>query len=421
MHRRHQVFISIAPSLAIQGSLVFSGVLSARLLGPELRGYLTLAALLPGVVAAVAYVGLANALAYFTAREPASAPNLLASSLRLGVPMAAGALVANILLFGLLFRDDQPGILAATLPSILVAPALVIQVIAAAHLQGLGRYHAMNIVRVAPYALYAAGVTVCYVLQVPSLSRVIWAYTLAYGTVAIASIVVMRHSLARVDRSIASVPYRAMLRFGAQGFAVSLSPIETFRADQLLVGAVLPAPELAYYSVATAFSVLPRLLTQSLGLTASSEVAGSSDAQRRATARGFFITAVLLVVITVVATEALLPMLISVLFGEAFLPALAASRVLLLAAAVIGLRRLVTDLVRGLGRPGVESIAEITSWPLLLAGGALVLGAGALGGGIEAVAAVVLAASTVSLVVALSYLAHATRQSPVAAAGKPSR
>jgi hypothetical protein len=145
-------------------------------------------------------------------------------------------------------------------------------------------------------------------------------------------------------------------------------------------------------------------------LIGSAEVAAGSDAQRRASARGFLVTAFLLVGTTVVATELLLPFLISFLLGDEFLPALTCSRLLLGAAALLGLRRFATDLARGFGRPGVESVAEVASWPILLIGGLLVVGAGALGGGIEAFASVILVASAVSFIVALVYLARVTRR-----------
>ena len=359
----------MAPSLAIQGSLVFSGVLSARLLGPSLRGDLTLATLLPGIVAVVACLGLPNAIVFFTARNRVAAPNLLARSLWLAAPMIILAEVAHLVLFWFLFGGDRPDVRAAVWPSLLVAPALILQLVLASYLQGIGQYGAMNSLRVAPYVLYAIGVAACYLLEARSLSLVIWSYTLAYGTVAIVSVLIMRRTVVKADRNATVTSRRSILGFGVRGFAVSLSPIESFRADQLLVGATLPAADLGFYSVATAFSVLPRLVTQSLGLIASAEVASGADVQRRAAARGFLVTAVLLVVSTVTVIEVLLPFLIPFLFGEAFSPALTCSRLLLLAAAALGLRRLVTDLVRGLGQPGVESIAEITSWPILLVGG----------------------------------------------------
>ncbi len=201
MLRRYMVAGSMAPSLAIQGALVFSGVLSARLLGPDLRGNLTLAILLPGVVAAVASLSFANAIAYFTARDRVAAPNLLATSLVLAVPIIIAAELAHLVLFWLLFGGDETEVRAAALPSLLVAPALIVLALAAAHLQGMRRFRAMNTLRVAPYVLYGTGVTACYLLEARSLSIVIWTYSLSFGIVALLSLITLRRAMAMADRS----------------------------------------------------------------------------------------------------------------------------------------------------------------------------------------------------------------------------
>jgi O-antigen/teichoic acid export membrane protein len=408
--RRYQAATSIAPSLAIQASLVVSGVLSARLLGPDFRGHLALATLLPGVVAVVALLGLPNAVVYFTARDRQGARGVVASSLVVAVPMILIAELAHLALFWLLFAGDTGGIRAAVSPTLLIVPALVIHFLAVAHLQGTSRYHAMNVLRVAPFFLYAAGVAVCFALRARSLELVVWSYALAYAIIAIASFAILRRTLSTLDTTVARTSPRALLGFGARGLAVGLSPIESFRADQLLVGAAMPAAALGYYSVATAFSVFPRLVTQSLGLIAGAEVAGDRDlARSQASARGFLLTATLLVGFTVAAIEILLPLLIPWLFGDAFRPALTCARLLVAGAGLLGLRRFVTDLIRGLGRPGAESIAELTTWPVLLVGGLIALGSGTFGGGIEAVAGVVLVASGLSLIVALASFAGALR------------
>ena len=49
---------SHSPTLVIQASLVPSGILTARLLGPEGRGYLALAMLVPVVLVMVGTLGL---------------------------------------------------------------------------------------------------------------------------------------------------------------------------------------------------------------------------------------------------------------------------------------------------------------------------------------------------------------------------
>jgi hypothetical protein len=65
--------------------------------------------------------------------------------------------------------------------------------------------------------------------------------------------------------------------------------------------------------------------------------------------------------------------LISLLFGEDFAGATTIAQILLLASLFIAGRRVLTDGITGLGYPGYGTIAEVTSWILLLPGLALLL------------------------------------------------
>ena len=65
--------------------------------------------------------------------------------------------------------------------------------------------------------------------------------------------------------------------------------------------------------------------------------------------------------------------LISLLFGEDFTEATTIAQILLLASLFVAGRRVLTDGVNGLGYPGYGTIAEVTSWILLLPGLAILL------------------------------------------------
>jgi O-antigen/teichoic acid export membrane protein len=82
------------------------------------------------------------------------------------------------------------------------------------------------------------------------------------------------------------------------------------------------------------------------------------------------------------------------LFGEEFEDAVPLARILLLSAFFLSLRRVITDAVRGLGRPTVGTVAELSSWIFLAP--ALVVAAP---GGVTDVAVAVMLSSAFSLLV----------------------
>ncbi len=64
-----------------------------------------------------------------------------------------------------------------------------------------------------------------------------------------------------------------MVAFGAKGLLGANSPIEYYRVDQAVVGLFLTPVALGLYSVALAFTNLPRSIANSLGVVAYPHVA----------------------------------------------------------------------------------------------------------------------------------------------------
>ncbi|MET0817138.1 MAG: hypothetical protein ABWZ67_06260, partial [Solirubrobacteraceae bacterium] len=105
--------------------------------------------------------------------------------------------------------------------------------------------------------------------------------------------------------------------------------------------------------------------------------------------------AVVLCTPVILALELTVGRLLPFLFGSAFEEAIPMSRILLVGALFLSLRRVLTDGARGLGRPTIGTIAEVASWVVLLP--AVVVAAAA--GDATDMAMAVTASAFVSLVV----------------------
>src|SRR5438128_20610 len=77
--------LTMLTNLSIAGLSVVSGVIAARLLGPTGRGELAAIQTWPTLLATLSMHGIADALAYFSAREPDRAGRWLATALVLAV------------------------------------------------------------------------------------------------------------------------------------------------------------------------------------------------------------------------------------------------------------------------------------------------------------------------------------------------
>ena len=369
---------SVVGSLAASGGLqlivVVSGVLVARSLGPEDRGYLALLIVISGVVGIAGTLGLPSAVTYYIARDPAGARRIVSSLAWVGVLQVGAMLVVEAAALAVLVASDPPYVRAAAAISLLVPPGILALSFGVAILQGQRRFTAFNLLRILPSTAYVAGVVIVYTLNATGLVQfmALWAgVNLIGGLFALAVAVRGLPNHAGAD---SAVSRGEMVRFGLKALPGTLSPVDSVRLDQAVVGLVLSPVALGLYVAAQAFAQLPRVVASSIGSVAYPYVAGEPDRDvaRRAMWRFFFLGLGLSVLVVAV-LELLVGDLISLFFGEDFTDATAIAQILLLASLFVAGRRVLTDGVNGLGYPGYGTIAEVTSWILLLPGLAILL------------------------------------------------
>lgn len=395
---------ALIPTLVIQGSLVVSGILTARLLGPEARGYLALGMLLPTVLTVVGTLGFPSALAYFVARG-GNAVHLSRGVLAFAVALGSLLTAATALLLVVFFGHEPPAVFSAVVPTVIVTPLIVFQTMVMALHQGRSDFAAMNATRVIPFASWGVGVGLLAALGSLTLASAYLAFVAAY----VISALIALGSLRRITfaREGESPPLRGLLGFGLRGMVGTISPLENLRLDQLVVGALQSPFALGIYSTAQAFYTLPRLLGVNIGMLAYPSVARADAVQQRMVVTRVVLTSAVAIGAVTAAIMFSLPFAVPVLFGEAFSPSIPVAEVLMIASFSLALRRLAADLLRGLGRPGSDSLVEIASWPVLVI--ALFYAAEA---GPAEVAAAVAATALSGLVVSLLLLMRAVHRLP---------
>jgi O-antigen/teichoic acid export membrane protein len=157
-----------------------------------------------------------------------------------------------------------------------------------------------------------------------------------------------------------------MLRFGLKGLLGWSSPVEAFRLDQAVVGLFLSPAALGLYVVGLSFANLPRFIAQSVGVIAYPRIAARRGAEAWRELWQFFWLATGSAAAIVLALELVIGWLVPVFFGDEFSGAVPLTRILLVAALFLSARRVLADGAQGLGRPGLGTIAEVSSWIFLL-------------------------------------------------------
>jgi O-antigen/teichoic acid export membrane protein/O-antigen ligase len=365
---------SLLASGMSQVVLIVSGVLVARSLGPQDRGYLALLVLVSGICCLLGGLGIPSAATYFIARDRRHAREIVASLLGPGLLLTVVTLALQIAVLIPLVMHAPQRVKVAAVVSLLLVPGLRAFAYGTAILQGQQRFTAFNVTRIFPTALYVAAVLAAFLLHSADLVRIMTMWTAANFVGGFFAVGVAVHGL-RGSHSYGSAPRPSeVTRFGIKSLFSSLSPVDAFRLDQAAVGLFLTPVALGLYVVAQAVTNLPRIIGYSIGLVAYPQVAAQADVAvaRRAMWKYFFIGAGLSLSV-VVLLELATGRLILLFFGGEFSGATQTARILLVGTFFMAARRVLTDGVNGLGHPGLGTLAEVSSWVLLVPGLAVLL------------------------------------------------
>lgn len=350
-----------------QGSLVVSGTLAARMLGPENRGYLALIAIFPPALAQLGSCGLPLAATYYIGQNAQRAAKVIRLLARPALLQAGVVIALHLVIVLVLFRERPHDIWIAAVISLAAGPGLLAQQYGLAILQGRRNFASFNVLWMLSPILYAAGTVLLFVIHGGFLLAVTLAWVASQVAAGILAVVLGIHSTQRNDRSSEPLQLRPMLAFGLRGLFGSSSPVDLFRIDQAVVGIVLSPAALGLYVVGVAFMVLPRFLAERIGAVAYPTVAAQPDPglARRSMWKYFFVAmAVCLPVVALLEIGA--GPLVRFFFGSAFTEAIPLVRTLLVGAVFLSARRILSEGVRGLGYPGKSTVAELISWLFLL-------------------------------------------------------
>ena len=371
---RHAVTGSLVASGLAQLLLVISGVLVARWLGPEDRGYLALIVLVAGIIFLVTGFGMPSAVTYFVARDAKHTGTIARHLLRLSVRQVTVGLLLQGALLIVLLSHTPTEVEEAGVISLLLLPAYLAFSYGLAVLQGQGRFRSFNVVRIIPTVIYVGGVAIFVLAGSTDLLSVTvaWVSANVVGAVLVMGVAV-RGPRSTPDAQASRVEGQRsptlgeMMRYGLRSMVSSASPLDQFRLDQAIVGLFLTPVALGLYVVAQAFTILPRLAAQSVGLIAFPRVASESErtVARRMMWRYFWIgTAIAALVAGAVLYLA--GDMVNLFFGEGFSEAEPIVQVLIVGSLLMAARRILADGMNGLGHPGLGTLAEISSWVVLV-------------------------------------------------------
>jgi len=365
---------NLGGAIGVQLSLLVSGTLAARLLGPANRGYIAILAAWPSAIGQLGAVGMSLAATYFLSAGRVGGADIIALLRRSAlIQIITLTLVNSVIILGYTLVSGAPILLAACF-SLTLLPATVCLDYGIAFLLGSRRHGAVSVMRILSPAVYAVGMLLLFVLHDRSVSAVAGLFaasaTLA-GVVALGSGVRAVLRIRVKDSLVNELGFgrarTAVLAFGRKGYVGYLSPVDSFRIDQLVVGFLISPRALGIYVVGSAFTNFARIVATNIGLSATPEIAAyvTPLEQRHAVRRTLLLAGGLLTLVT--AGLALFVIVaIPVLFGREYKSSIPVAEILLVAGWLLSMKRVAVDAMRGAGEARVGTRAEIVNLALFL-------------------------------------------------------
>jgi O-antigen/teichoic acid export membrane protein len=299
------------------------GVLTARVLGPERRGVLTLVMTLPLTLVHFTDLGISQASIFFVGRRKRSEVIIAANSAF--VALVVGAMVG---LFLWLIRDMVLSTLLRGLPEryfaliLLLMPLLLLHTYWMAILRARQNFRVFNLLRLLmPLTLLSCTALALLVFK-GGIGWAVVAYVIgAFVAVGFGLLVVGR--LVRFRFNVNLPLARESLVYGLKSYLQNLVGHLTYRLDIYLVALFLSPRDVAFYSIATSIAELSWYIPNSVGIVLFPKLSSVSEERihplTAEVCRHTFVVTLLMTVGVIIAGVIGIPLL----YGADYVPAVA--------------------------------------------------------------------------------------------------
>ncbi|HEY7331599.1 MAG TPA: polysaccharide biosynthesis C-terminal domain-containing protein [Candidatus Limnocylindria bacterium] len=381
-----QVARVYATRLVQFGCTVAVAFLLARLLGPEGRGVYALLLLLPTTLFALGQLGLPSAITYF-AGGGRSLGSLAAAAAGLGAVLAGGLLLLSLVALPSL----RPVLFAGAPLDLLRVAVLALPVQMTATFFG-SMLWGRQLVR--PYSRVLAVQSVAWLLAVIGVVGIAdlgvagalasYLVVTAGGAATVVALVLRQRAVEGEGRR--TVRIGDLLGYGLRLYPAGIATFLSYRADLFLLSALTgDAGAIGLYAMAVSLAEITFQVPDSVATLFYPRVAGSARADADRMAPGM---ARISLLVTIVAALALLP--VAWLAVHVLLPAFDGSLlpfvILLPGTVALGLSKVLSGYISGLGMPGpVSAIAAVALGVNLVANLVLIPPLGIVGAALSSV------------------------------------
>lgn len=369
-----QFSLSLGTNLAVTLASMVTGLLAARLLGPQGRGELAAVQSWVLLLGALATLGMAEAVVYFVGRTPSKAGRFIITAQALNILPGIAFILIGWLLMPLLLRAQAPEIIdAARLFLVMMVPIfLTFQWYEV--LRSVNAWRAWSIVRILPNLVWIIILVVAF--RFPALASpvvLILIFPIIFLFQVIPSVIIVIRSASRpfgFDSTLA-LP---LAKFGVPTMLTVLPSALNLNLDQLLMAMFLSPTVLGLYVASVAWASAPAPAINAFGQVLFPRLSAIHSFPEQITllTRVLTFTAVAVIVLYTL-LFLLTPVVFPFLFGTAYAPAVPAALVLVIANSFRAINLAQSNALYGLGRPRSALIAQIVGVGVTVVGLLLLL------------------------------------------------
>lgn len=353
------VTVSFATTAFIQVTNIATGLLAARLLLPEGRGELAEILLWAGLIVEFGILGLSDALLYRAATAAADPKRLFAATLCITAVLGVLMLAAGYVIEPYVLAGESPRLVRlAQLFLTAYVPIQLGALLVATLFQGRLEMATWNFLRALVAVAYLVFIGLFWLIEGPTVENFTVAYVLgAFVSLAAGLYICWRRGWLgwRPDWPTT----KSLIYYGGKVHVGEMVNSARQRIDQALVALYLPSADLGLYVVALTVANGPQILAQTLANLAFPKISQQGETDGKLFVFGRYLRFTLAAVTgATVVLLVLNPLLLPLLFGQAFAPAVLIANIVLLSAPAAAAKLLFIQALKAWDRPLIIGHAE---------------------------------------------------------------
>jgi len=345
------VLSTLVTNVMIVGLGLGSGILAARLLGPDQRGILAVIVLWPTIFVTVGALGLTQAIVYYAGQHHEDISGVFTTAMVIAAIQSGLVYVIGYLALPLILQSYDQDVIQLSRFYLLYAFLAFLGGYPLFILQGLSRLWLWNVLRLLFPMAYCLLLVLLGLFNTVCVDLIVQGMILIHGVGSVLNILVLL-IVVKPGWKFQTDLVSPLLGYGLKNMLAVLPVLLNQRLDQMVISIFLNPTQIGLYVVAVAFMTGLAPIAGAFAAVTFSRVARSQNpaASRSIIAQSFRLN-LLLQGTAAAMLIVMMPLLVVLLFGAEFAGAITAARILVIGALASGFNQVLSDGLRGLNYP----------------------------------------------------------------------